>query len=120
MRRFFLAFFPLPLLAFNGPLAAERQKDPAAAGRDLALTVCGNCHVVEKGRIEPLLKAPAPSFSSIVARREVDEAWLRAFLSKPHGNMGRLQKMPNPRMADFEIDELVAYFQQLKNMKKRP
>jgi mono/diheme cytochrome c family protein len=119
VRRFFLASLPLPLLALSGPLAAARQKDPAAAGRDFALHVCGNCHVVEKGRIEPLLKDPAPSFSSIVARREVDEAWLRAFLSKPHANLGRAQKMPNPRLADFEIDEIVVYFQQLKRRNKR-
>jgi len=119
LRRVFLALSPLPLLALNGPLAAERQKDPAVAGRDLALAVCGNCHIVEKNRIEPLLKVPAPSFSSVVARREVDEAWLRAFLSKPHGNGGRAQKMPNPRLADFEIDEIVAYFQQLKKMHER-
>jgi mono/diheme cytochrome c family protein len=104
----------LLLLALGGALAEEPPKDLAAAGHDFALQVCGNCHVVEQGQPAPLLKPPASSFSSIVAKREVDEAWLRAFLSKPHGNMGRAQKMPNPQLADFQIDKIVAYFQRLR------
>lgn len=108
----------LLLLAQGAAQAEEPRKDLAAAGRDFALQVCGNCHVVEKGRFEPLLKPPAASFSSLVARRHVDEAWLRAFLSKPHGDLGRAQQMPNPQLADFQIDKIVAYFHQLKTQKK--
>ena len=107
------------LLGLGGALAEEPHKDLAAAGHDFALQVCGNCHVVEKGQHPaPVLKPPASSFSAIIARREVNEAWLRAFLSKPHGNMGRAQKMPNPQLVDFQIDKIVAYFQQQKKMNK--
>jgi len=110
-----LAFLSLAglLLANSAVLAQEAKEDLAASGRDFAIKVCGNCHTVEKGQA-PILKPPAPSFASIVARREFDEAWLRAFLSSPHGNLGRSGKMPNPQLAEFQIDKIVAYFQQLK------
>jgi mono/diheme cytochrome c family protein len=107
------------LLAQGAALAEEPGKNYAAQGHAFALQVCGNCHVVEKGQHPPLvLKHPASSFSAIIARGEANEAWLRAFLSKSHGNVGRAQKMPNPQLADFEIDKIVAYFRQLKKEKK--
>ena len=101
------------LLAAGAAAAQEKPADPAA-GREFALKVCGNCHVVEKGQA-PILRPPAPSFSSIVARRDFDEAQLRRFLSTPHGNLGRARKMPNPELADFEIDKVAAYLAQLKS-----
>jgi len=108
----------LLLVPFGAALAEGPQKDLAAAGREFALQVCGNCHLVEKGQPAPLLKPPAPSFGSVLARREVDEAWLRTFLSKPHGNLGPAKKMPNPLLADFEIDKLAAYLEQMKSKAK--
>lgn len=107
----------LSLLFFLGAAAAAAQEKPtdlAATGRDFALKVCGNCHVVEKGQT-PILKPPAPSFSSIVERRSFDAAQLRQFLSTPHGNLGPARKMPNPELADFEIDKVAAYLAQLKS-----
>ena len=112
MKSIALTSLALLLLTLGGSLAEEPQKDLAAAGHEFALEVCGNCHIVEKGQQPaPVLRPPAASFSSLVARHEVNEAWLRVFLSKPHGNMGRAQKMPNPQLADFQIDKIVAYFQ---------
>jgi mono/diheme cytochrome c family protein len=95
--------------------AQEAQEELAASGRDFALKVCANCHIVEKGQKPPLLKPPAPAFSSILERRDVDEAWLRSFLTSRHANLGRSGKMPNPQLADFEIDKTVAYLLQRKN-----
>jgi mono/diheme cytochrome c family protein len=119
MKTIALTSLALLLIASEGALAEEPPKDLAAAGHEFALKVCANCHVVEKGqKAAPLLKPPAPSFTSIVARREVNEPWLRAFLSKPHGNMGRAQKMPNPQLVDFQIDKIVAYFQLLSKEKQ--
>jgi len=109
----------LILLTLGRALAEEPHKDLAAAGHEFALQVCGNCHLVEAGqKPAPLLKPPAPSFSTMVARRDLDEAWLRAFLSKPHGDLGRAQTMPNPQLLDFQIDKIVAYIQRLKREKK--
>ncbi|QGM44444.1 hypothetical protein [Methylocystis heyeri] len=103
------------LLSVAGAAAAqERTEELAASGRKLALSVCGNCHVVEKGQKPPILKPPAPAFASLVARGGFDEQKLRNFLSSPHANYGRWRKMPNPRLADFEVDEIVVYFNEMK------
>ncbi len=118
MRTLALLTLAVLLFADAGVVAQEARKDLAASGREFAIKVCGACHVVEKDQ-KPLLQPPAPSFSAVVARRKFDETWLRAFLSSPHGNVGRARKMPNPRLAEFQIDKTVAYFQQLKARLKR-
>jgi hypothetical protein len=35
----------------------------------------------------------------------------------PHGNLGTSAKMPNPQLADFQIDKVVAYLLSLKSGK---
>ena len=107
----------LVLFACASAKAEEAKKNLAASGHDFAVQVCGNCHSVEKGKT-PLLKPPAPSFASLLQRREIDEAWLRSFLATPHGNLGRAHKMPNPQLAEFQIDKIVAYFNELKAQRK--
>jgi len=113
-----LSLLSLALLLLARPVAAQdSQAELAASGRDFALKVCGNCHVVEKGQTAPILKPPAPSFASIVKRRGVNEPWLRQFLSSHLENLGRAEKMPNPQLADFEIDKIVAYILQMKRQR---
>jgi len=99
-------------------LAQDAKDDLAASGQEFAIKVCGNCHMVEKGQT-PILKKSAPSFDSIVRSREIDEAWLRRFLATPHGKLGSARKMPNPQLADFEIDKIIAYFGRRK-VRKAP
>ena len=95
--------------------AEEGQSDLVAAGHDFALKVCAACHVVAKDqKSPPLLKPPAPSFSAILKRGDVSEASLRKLLGAPHGNLGRSAKMPNPQLAEFQIDKIVAYLLSLK------
>jgi cytochrome c1 len=45
------------------------------------------------------------------------EAWLREFLGSNHRNMGPHEAMPNPRLADYQIDEIVAFMMSLKAAK---
>jgi mono/diheme cytochrome c family protein len=98
--------------------AQEGQGDLAAAGHDFALKVCAACHVVAADQISPpILKPPAPSFLALVRHGDVSEASLRKLLSTPHGNLGRSAKMPNPQLADFQIDKVVAYLLSLKSGK---
>jgi mono/diheme cytochrome c family protein len=95
--------------------AQEGQGDLAAAGHDFALRVCAACHVVATDQISPpILKPPAPSFLALARHDDTSEASLRKLLSTPHGNLGRSAKMPNPRLADFQIDKVVAYLLSLK------
>jgi hypothetical protein len=46
---------------------------------------------------------------------DLSEATLRKFLSTLHRNIGRDSKMPNRLLADFQIDEIVAYLLSLKD-----
>ncbi|WP_330083411.1 cytochrome c [Methylocystis iwaonis] len=86
--------------------------DARIAGHKFALQVCAACHVAAKDQTtRPILKPPAPSFLRIMRRPSVTEAFLRGFLRTPHG------KMPNPELADFQIDEVVAYMLSLEQKK---
>jgi mono/diheme cytochrome c family protein len=98
--------------------AQESQSDLIASGHDFALKVCAACHVVAADQISPpILKPPAPSFLALVRHGDVSEASLRKLLSRPHGNLGRSAKMPNPQLAEFQIDKVVAYLLSLKTGK---
>ena len=95
--------------------AEAASADQVAAGRKLAERACGACHVVTGQRDQvPLLALPAPSFPVLAQRSEWTERSLREFLSSNHHYLGPAQAMPNPRLADYQIDEIVAYFMTLK------
>ncbi len=96
--------------------AQEAKSNLFAAGHDLAVQVCAACHFVEnEQKSAPIMKPPAPSFSAIAQRNDQSEASLRKFLSTLHRNIGRNSKMPNWLLADFQIDEIVAYILSLKD-----
>jgi mono/diheme cytochrome c family protein len=96
-------------------VSVARAEDKVAAGHELALKVCSACHVVAKDQdLAPILRPPAPSFFAIAHRLEITEAFLRQFLSAPHGNRGKSLKMPNPQLVYYQIDEVVAYMLSLK------
>jgi len=79
-------------------------------GRKFAELVCSPCHVVSPDTDEtPILRQPGPSFAAIAARPSTTDATLRAFLQTSHPDIGPAARMPNPRLADYEIDEVVAY-----------
>lgn len=99
------------------PAAAEQRSaaDLAEAGHSFALKVCWACHVVAKDQIAtPILSNPAPSFLEIAQRPSLNEATLRTFLSTHNETMGSNGRMPNPRLVDYQIDEVVAYLMSLK------
>jgi mono/diheme cytochrome c family protein len=96
--------------------AQEAKSNLVAAGHDFALQVCAPCHVVANDqKSAPMLNPPAPSFSAIAQSNDLSEATLRKFLSTLHRNIGRDGKMPNWLLADFQIDEIVAYLLSLKD-----
>ena len=89
--------------------------DQVAAGRKFASRVCGACHVVTQQRDElPVLAPPGPSFAVLAQRPHLTEAALREFLGSNHRSMGPHEAMPNPRLADYQIDEIVAFMMSLK------
>ena len=104
------------LVAFASPARAETPNgDLVAAGRSFAQRVCGACHVVTpQSRELPLLSPPGPSFAVLAQRPLLTEQALREFLASNHGTMGPHEAMPNPRLVDYQIDEIVAFMMSLK------
>jgi mono/diheme cytochrome c family protein len=109
---------PILLIGLVSPAQAETLGDQIAAGRKFAGRVCGACHVVVQQRDElPVLAPPGPSFAVLVQRPQLTEATLREFLGSNHRSMGPHEAMPNPRLADYQIDEIVAFMMSLKAAK---
>jgi mono/diheme cytochrome c family protein len=99
----------------SGAQAEVPSGDQIAAGRKFAQLVCGACHVVTQDRDEiPVRRPPASSFAALAQRPSLTEPSLREFLGSNHRDMGPAEAMPNPRLADYQIDEIVAYIMALK------
>ena len=115
MRRSTVAAFAL-ILAFTAlrpALGQEVQK--VADGREIALKVCAICHVVtEDQAVPPTMKPTAPRFAEIAARPSVNEAFLRDFLLKPHGEARAMSAMPGFLMSSYQADAVIAYLMSLK------
>ena len=97
------------------PFTDQDFVDQVAEGRKLATTICGVCHVVPGKPNAPLaLGFSAPSFADLARRKSFNEATLRQLLGSEHRRVGPAQAMPNPRLNDNQIDDIVAYFDALK------
>jgi mono/diheme cytochrome c family protein len=109
----------LTLMLLAGLASAAQAETPSselvAAGRTFASRVCGACHVVNQQREElPVLAPPGPSFAVLAQRPSLTEPALRKFLGSNHSTVGPHEAMPNPRLADYQIDEIVAFVMSLK------
>jgi cytochrome c553 len=99
----------------TSPFSDELFVDQLAEGRGLAHLICGACHVVAENANEvPVSKYPAPSFPELARRPSLTEDALRQLLSSNHRNLGQDQAMRNPRLADYQIEEIIAYFAALR------
>lgn len=110
------ALVTLMLMAGLASAQAETPtSDMVAAGRKFAQRVCGVCHVVTQQRDElPVLAPPGPSFAVLAQRPLLTEQALREFLASNHRTLGPHEAMPNPRLVDYQIDEIVAFVMSLK------
>lgn len=106
------------LMLMAGLASAQAETPPGdlvAAGRKFAQRVCGVCHVVTQQRDElPVLAPPGPSFAVLAQRPLLTEQALREFLASNHRTLGPHEAMPNPRLVDYQIDEIVAFVMSLK------
>lgn len=103
------------ILALIGAAPALAQDAKIAEGRQIALKICANCHVVTDDQaVPPTMKPPAPSFAGIAARPNVNEAFLRDFLMKPHGEARAISAMPGFLMPSTQADAVIAYLLSLK------
>jgi mono/diheme cytochrome c family protein len=118
-RSYALAGLIATSVAFASAANAADTKTASAAlvesGHAFALKVCWACHVVATDQTEtPILTHPAPSFLSIAQKPDLTAAALRQFLGSHSQLLGSKNGMPNPQLADYQIDEVVAYIESLK------
>jgi len=99
----------------NSPFSDQVFVDQVAEGRGLAHAICAKCHIVSPDSKEvPAYRVPTPSFPDIVRRSSFSDDGLRQYLSSGHRNLGPDQAMPNPRLNEYQIEEIVAYFESLR------
>jgi mono/diheme cytochrome c family protein len=100
----------------NSPFTDQLFVDQLAEGRALAQRICGACHVVSENSDEarPIARLPAPSFAELARRSSLTQEGLRDLLSSGHRFLGPNQAMPNPRLAQYQIDEIIALFETLR------
>ena len=98
------------------PFTDQLFVDQLAEGRALAQKICAACHVVTEHSNEarPVARFPAPSFAELARRPSVTQEALRQVLSSGHRFVGPNQAMPNPRLAQYQIDEIIALFDTLR------
>jgi mono/diheme cytochrome c family protein len=105
----------IPALAlafvFAGAASAIGEEPRLVAdGREVALKVCAICHVAAEDQARPpTMRPPAPNFAEIAARPNMTEAFLRDFLTKPHGDARGLSAMPGFVMLGHQADAVIAY-----------
>ena len=97
------------------PVENQLFVDQIAEGRAQAHGSCGTCHIVEDAAKEsPAYRPSPPSFLEIINRPSFSADAIRQFLASRHRRLGPDQAMPNPRLADYQIDAIVAFLETLK------
>jgi mono/diheme cytochrome c family protein len=98
----------MALIAWAPAAWAQGDSTVTAAGRELGLQWCSECHLVARGQANPPSDA-APSWYSVAKNPATTEAGLHAFFATPH------KQMPNIMLSREEQDEIVAYILSLKS-----
>lgn len=90
--------------------------DQLAEGQALAQRICGACHVVseEPNEPRPTARFPAPSFTELARRSSFERQRLRELLSSGRRFIGPHEPMPNPRLAQYQVEEIIAVFETLR------
>lgn len=109
--------------AQDGGAAFTIDKELAKKGRSLWTSkACMGCHTIGKGR------SAGPDVAHILDRRELD--WVRKWLKDPDAMLAadpdaqqmlkeyNNLKMPNPKLTDEQIDQLVHYMMEASPRKK--
>jgi mono/diheme cytochrome c family protein len=95
------------MLAASSHLVVAQEPGDADAGRQLAETWCGNCHVVGPGQ-KLGTSTGAPTFSAIADMKTTTQLGLVAFLQTPH------HRMPDLHLSRNEIADVSTYILSLR------
>jgi len=110
-----LPTFSLFVCATTAGASAQPNSEEISRGHRLALLACAPCHVVASDQeTAPILRTPGPRFDAIANRTGTTADSLRAFLSTTHAKMSIPNGMPNPRLADYQMTEIVSYILSLR------
>jgi mono/diheme cytochrome c family protein len=114
-----LPAFLVAVCCLMRPASAQQGEildvDEVRKGHRLAITVCAICHLAAPDQAhEPSLDPPAPSFESIVQRKDFSAEWLTQFVTTTHRGLDNPQGMPNPLLMDSQVKAIVAYFLSLR------
>ena len=88
------------------PALAQQTAGDPALGRNLAKSLCADCHQVDIGDEKP--SADAPGFPDVAALPSTTALSLRVFLQSNH------RSMPNYQLAPEQIDHVIAFILSLK------
>lgn len=102
------ALMAATLLTASPHRAAARDGGDVAAGRHIAETWCGNCHITGPTQKRGT-STGAPTFTAIAAMKTTTQAGLRAFLQAPHN------RMPDVHLSRKEIADVSAYILSLRH-----
>jgi mono/diheme cytochrome c family protein len=115
MRRLALGGVILLALAGNAPAQPAPQAKQLAEGHDLAMALCSVCHVAAADQQGvPVMSNPGPPFREIANKPGITPESLRTFLLLTHSTTEPPFTMPNPRLSDPQIDEMIAYILSLR------
>jgi mono/diheme cytochrome c family protein len=103
------------VLPANARSGDADDKARVERGRAIAENVCWACHVVGADqRFSPILREPGPDFRAIAAKPDTSAQSLGAFLKSTHRMEGKPYAMPDPRLTDDMIEQVVSYIMSLR------
>jgi mono/diheme cytochrome c family protein len=104
---------PPPAPSAIGPQASADVR----SGYRIAQAICSTCHIVQPAQARPpVLVQPGPTFMEIANRPDSTPESLRNFISSTGWDMqSRPITMPNQRLSDQSIGEVVSYIMSLKS-----
>ena len=99
-----------------GLARAETSPPELLAGHDLALQICGYCHVTAADQqVAPILRPPAPPFRRIADKPGLTDEVLAHYLLGAHTRTGKRPGMPDPELNGDEVRLLIDYLLSLRN-----
>ena len=111
---------PLVCMALTASCAAlpkVSQESLVISGRQTALAVCSDCHVVDPHQnFGPTLNVSAPSFQEIARRPGSSAGSLVRFIRRTHWDGQTIPiTMPAPALTRQEVEAVVTYIVSLRN-----
>jgi cytochrome c1 len=112
-----LASVVIAIICLSLPVSTRAQQPSAAndQGREFALTLCSDCHVVTPGQTQrPIHVQGIPSFMAIANTKGITAESLRKFMRTTHSTIKEPGNMPTLEVTDYQLDQIVDYILSLR------